>query len=888
MFSSIRFSTIIFLIVISCFLSSADDINSVNNLKLSIKSPSNRSICGTNVEIRMKVDFLNDKNLFLNPVGPELKLCISMKHMKLPPVCPFPFNPMNALSYGPLAPGENHIEISIEIMNFQNTSNTLKSFDSVIILNTGSLEGKEFKELHFLEIYDELFHSLQPLLKPLLNSVAFSFDDAIPNIYQKALIVSPQTLDFFDWSEYSSSKQLSPLSCPKDFSFEKRDNEEDCSKFLCCIVKPLNKFAVANMRWYKLFQNHSCIDDASKESIDSRPSYQAFYDASVLSFASKKMFEQPQKELVKHVESLFSRTLSHLVIITRSTLEIEVLFNKSTFLSKISPEQQITFGNSFNDTRVVSVFLRPSIRLLEVRQKSYFAGKQEQEINKLNIHSNKARDISTIEFETTKVGLDFLRLKNACIKDLGEVVMLKIQDNQAIDVDTSVEGPLEIDAILDQEKKSTTFGDSSFKFSPFLPFLELTIQNNASINDFYAYESVLNEMMQAKNKSVRWMNHSAGIVRPFFDFHVFHHMQSLAGLIAGATSFLDDNNANGVNWEWIENLRLLLLPDYQSMNETQYEWSNSFLSLVTKAFDAHPNRLNKLLTVLTENQLSSWVLDGSSDSLSEKRVKNMDKLYSKEVFRGIDSSDIGNLICFPEIVIFGQANDKMGFFVSSKSQQEFQKHSFNSLSPFERENCTTDQNSSEINKKIKVSIVLRLHNRRIRNLDAIQEILLENDAIDKEWLMSSERGILSLESLSFEEQISLMKEIDILIAVHGAAFINAALFMTPHSTCIALMQSRHIEFVLPQVIQQANVQFHFLPILNPTRSSNCKFPSHCIPSNFRNISHIEEKEDKRVPLSRASAADCLGIRNCDLMVDIDWLEVLVQQSIYHVQANKWI
>lgn len=44
-----------------------------------------------------------------------------------------------------------------------------------------------------------------------------------------------------------------------------------------------------------------------------------------------------------------------------------------------------------------------------------------------------------------------------------------------------------------------------------------------------------------------------------------------------------------------------------------------------------------------------------------------------------------------------------------------------------------------------------------------------------------------------------MRNTDIFIGVHGSAFINVALFMAPHSVCIALMQSRHIEFVLPQV-----------------------------------------------------------------------------------------
>ena len=111
---------------------------------------------------------------------------------------------------------------------------------------------------------------------------------------------------------------------------------------------------------------------------------------------------------------------------------------------------------------------------------------------------------------------------------------------------------------------------------------------------------------------------------------------------------------------------------------------------------------------------------------------------------------------------------------------------------------------------IKVTIVLRTTNRFILNFNEVLQLLGYSDSntgigisgspfehtLDYTWL--STHASIVMDTLSFKEQVELMRKTDIFIGTHGTVFTNA-LFMESHSVAIALMQSRHIEFVLPQV-----------------------------------------------------------------------------------------
>lgn len=153
---------------------------------------------------------------------------------------------------------------------------------------------------------------------------------------------------------------------------------------------------------------------------------------------------------------------------------------------------------------------------------------------------------------------------------------------------------------------------------------------------------------------------------------------------------------------------------------------------------------------------------------------------------------------------------------------------------------------SPLQRQLRVTVVLRYGNRRLLNLPQLHRCLLYQilGSSSSSYSVSAAEKLAAvqwvhMEALTFDEQRLLMQQTDLLIAVHGSVFINAALFMgvpavalhpprrSPSlaaaapaapaapsgddgaradaggeqllSASIALMQSRHIEFALPQV-----------------------------------------------------------------------------------------
>ena len=163
--------------------------------------------------------------------------------------------------------------------------------------------------------------------------------------------------------------------------------------------------------------------------------------------------------------------------------------------------------------------------------------------------------------------------------------------------------------------------------SPFLPLREVQELSQPSSPPAAA------EAAAAHSLDVRWITQgAAAIVRPYYRRNIYHHFQSLAGLVAAAYELLMDsaelhdapdtlcalplgvggNSSCGstssssrtsrsggsrrrrrrndmqrrsqVNW--LLRLRWLLLPAYDSRNAAQFEWSNSMLTHVTRYIDA--------------------------------------------------------------------------------------------------------------------------------------------------------------------------------------------------------------------------------------------------------------------------------------------------------------
>ena len=165
--------------------------------------------------------------------------------------------------------------------------------------------------------------------------------------------------------------------------------------------------------------------------------------------------------------------------------------------------------------------------------------------------------------------------------------------------------------------------------------------------------------------------------------------------------------------------------------------------------------------------------------------------------------------------ITGQGHSQQGYFLDRKTLTEFRSfvwsHTIDdvdygvcddsgvgdfppSQTPSQTQTLYSTPNKTRL---LTVTILIRTFNRYITNYDEIYTLLQSyNNILDMEWL--EEHRAVVMDSLSFAQQVKLMRDTDIVISVHGTALVNSV-FMQPYSVAIALMQSRHVEYVLPQV-----------------------------------------------------------------------------------------
>lgn len=162
--------------------------------------------------------------------------------------------------------------------------------------------------------------------------------------------------------------------------------------------------------------------------------------------------------------------------------------------------------------------------------------------------------------------------------------------------------------------------------------------------------------------------------------------------------------------------------------------------------------------------------------------------------------------------------------------------------------------------------------------------------VDEEWLLGH---ILPFDGLSFQEQVTLMAETDVLVSVHSAALFNG-IFMRPGSAAINIMNGRFIEYVfspplryplflslflsllnhMTWMFREAGVELLYVASDDTTRFSNCPAdtPQHCF---------------ERAYGFDASDIECWKIRQCSVTVDlVDFYRVLMQAYKY-VRSAKF-
>lgn len=73
------------------------------------------------------------------------------------------------------------------------------------------------------------------------------------------------------------------------------------------------------------------------------------------------------------------------------------------------------------------------------------------------------------------------------------------------------------------------------------------------------------------------------------------------------------------------------------------------------------------------------------------------------------------------------------------------------------------------------------------------------------------------------------------------------------------------------MVYQAGVKIYTMFVTNHNQSSHCpSFAPECLDEG----------------LKEGSALKCVGLRNCDVTVDVAWFQALVELSAHYIRANK--
>jgi hypothetical protein len=137
-----------------------------------------------------------------------------------------------------------------------------------------------------------------------------------------------------------------------------------------------------------------------------------------------------------------------------------------------------------------------------------------------------------------------------------------------------------------------------------------------------------------------------------------------------------------------------------------------------------------------------------------------------------------------------------------------------------------------------------------------------------DYLPSNERRF---EKLSFTDQVRFMAETDVLIGVHGGG-LNNGQFMAEGSVVIDILPSNVVEYEWHNTLTTAGMHYLFMPVSDMGKQSkNCQFYDGMCSNGTA---------------YEASSMACLGIRNCDVFVNLNHLDMLIRQASFLTRVMK--
>jgi hypothetical protein len=176
-------------------------------------------------------------------------------------------------------------------------------------------------------------------------------------------------------------------------------------------------------------------------------------------------------------------------------------------------------------------------------------------------------------------------------------------------------------------------------------------------------------------------------------------------------------------------------------------------------------------------------------------------------------------------------------------------------------------------RRLRVTVSIRTGGRYILNLSDLLRRMLETGLVDKAWLLDH---VVVLETMPFEAQVRLMADTDVFICVHGAAVING-IFMHRGSVVIELFNARFVEFVFAPPLRESGVLLLYTYPRNQAKDTR-----HC-PDGIPGGSCLSSNTS----VHDAGSVECVAIRTCSVIVDVEDFELKFMEAYYHVLGDKW-
>jgi hypothetical protein len=380
--------------------------------------------------------------------------------------------------------------------------------------------------------------------------------------------------------------------------------------------------------------------------------------------------------------------------------------------------------------------------------------------------------------------------------------------------------------------------------------------------------------------------------------HIVHQIEALLQLLEDTPCA-----GNGTAPHVLRRVERLLFPLLSSAQAN--DWVRSVASLLLQYRQEHHTQDCALITprVYLREHMFPYAepVDSSAFYILKPRRNNA------SLERPIPVEDLEGAVCYKDLVLLGRTNTHVKFFPAENIADKFRRYVYDRTgvetvesrdggSAEGAQNAQDDteqplycpepstycslhviadhqtQHPAAGHRRLRVTISVRTGGRYILNLPALMETMVGTGLVNARRM---QEHVVVLETLSFEEQVRIMAQTDVLICVHGAAVING-IFMQPGSVVLELFNARFVEFVFAAPLREAGVRLLYTYPRNQARDTeHCPstVPPHCV--------------SPEISVFDAGSIDCVAIRTCSVRVDVSDFHLVFMEAYYHVLSAKW-